>query len=158
MKKKRSAAAIGRQSRQKGRKAEADVARQLREAGFASARRSAQRRGAPDSPDVLVDELPHLAIEVKWDNAMTPWRMIAQAVEQMGPDQVPVGWMKKDSTLGPGHPTDRDWLVVMRPKDWLEMLALAEWAKAYGGARTRFARRAILARLAEELGVNVNPC
>jgi len=52
-------------SRRKGKRGELQAAAYRRRLGFASARRGAQHKGGADSPDVLVDELAGVHIEVK---------------------------------------------------------------------------------------------
>lgn len=52
-------------SKAKGKRGELQAAAYLRRLGFKSARRGAQHKGGPDSPDVVVDELPNLHFEVK---------------------------------------------------------------------------------------------
>ena len=57
-------------SRQKGKVGERAAAEFLRSIGFTSARRGAQHRGGPESPDVIVDELPSIHFEVKRGEAV----------------------------------------------------------------------------------------
>lgn len=127
--KKRSAAAIGRQNRQKARKAEQDVVDLLKAAGYTQARRWPANMPAPSGQrpsDLICEELPWLNAEVKHDNGMTPWRMMDQADTQGTPGQLAVGFMRKDSRAGPGQPSDRPLVVVMRPEAWLELVSWAE--------------------------------
>lgn len=132
-KKKRSAAAIGRQNRQKGRKAEQAVVDFLKEAGYLKARRWPSNMPAPVTgqkpPDLIVPELPWLAAEVKHAEDMTPWKLMNQAETQCTVGQFPVGFMRKDSRAGPGQPSDRPMMVVMKPVDWLALVKLADECK-----------------------------
>lgn len=75
-------------SRQKGKCGELDACKFLREIGF-TARRGQQFRGGSDSPDVIVDELPDVHLEVKRNEAMALGNKIwtdacAQAKDEAG--------------------------------------------------------------------------
>lgn len=150
-KKTRSAAAIGRQNRQKGRKAEQAVVDFLKEAGYLKARRWPSNMPAPVTgqkpPDLIVPELPWLAAEVKHAEDMTPWKLMDQAETQCTVGQFPVGFMRKDSRAGPGQPSDRPMVVVMKPVDWLGMMKLAELgrhAEAHAGGHAGGGKTATL--------------
>ena len=99
-------------SRRKGKRGELEVVHKLQEAGL-MARRGQQYRGAPDAPDVICDSYPDLHIEVKLRETHNAWEWMSQAVKDMGPNQTPVVWMRKNK---------KPWLVVLRADDYLELM------------------------------------
>lgn len=56
---------MGKSQREKGKRTELQIAAWFRALGFSSARRGRQHSGSPDSPDVVVPELPNIRVEVK---------------------------------------------------------------------------------------------
>ena len=98
---------------QKGKRVERELRDVLREAGYSSAERGQQRAGSPDSPDVRCKELPALHFECKGVQNLSIWPTMAKAVEDAGPDQMPVVAHKKNGTK---------FLVTMRIEDWLTLI------------------------------------
>ena len=79
---------------QKGKRVEREAAAYLRSLGF-DARRGQQHAGGPDSPDVVVADLPHVHHEVKGIASMDIGTValsnaLAQATRDAGPDKLPV--------------------------------------------------------------------
>lgn len=83
-------------SRAKGKRIELQACDFLRSLGF-TCRRGQQFAGGTDSPDVIVDELPDVHIEVKGDKSIrlggAPWlAALRQAVMDAGDKQPVVLW------------------------------------------------------------------
>lgn len=57
-------------ARRKGKTGELDCAKFLRLLGYESARRGQQKSGGVDSPDVIVDELSNVHLEVKRNESL----------------------------------------------------------------------------------------
>ena len=57
-------------SRSKGSRGELEASKFLQLIGYPSARRGQQRAGGPDSPDVMVDELPNVHLEIKRNESL----------------------------------------------------------------------------------------
>ena len=70
-------------SKRKGKRGEREAAARLRELGFPGARRGQQYSGSPDSPDV-VDAIPGVHLEIKYQERMSLWKAITQAWEDAG--------------------------------------------------------------------------
>lgn len=107
---------MGKRSRDKGKRGEREVVLLLRAEGFA-ARTGRQHRGGPDSPDVIVDDLPWLHPEAKLKKRLEVARDIYgaldQAAREKAPGQMPVGFVRKDRCR---------WLVVMEPEDFAKLI------------------------------------
>lgn len=97
--------------RNKGARGERELAEFLSQRGF-PAERSCQRRGSPDSPDVLCPGLP-LHFEVKRTEALRLHEALAQAVADAGGGKVPTVAHRR---------SHGEWLAVLRLSDLLELL------------------------------------
>lgn len=106
----RSAKAIGRRNKDKGKEGERQVAKLFREAGF-QARRGRQYAGSPDSPDV-VHSLFGIHVEAKWRQQLNLYEAISKALED-SPEEMPAIFHRKDG---------KGWLVTMRAEDWLDLM------------------------------------
>lgn len=98
-------------SRQKGARAE----RMLRDIFIAhgfSSRRGCQFSGSPDSPDVVVPDLPWLHVECKFVEDLDLYKAVEQAERDAGP-KFPVVFSKK---------SHKDWLVTMSVESFFELL------------------------------------
>jgi hypothetical protein len=107
-------------SRQKGARCERELRDLFHGQGYAKARRGQQFCGHPDAPDVIVPELPWLHLESKAVQNLNVWKAMGTAVEDAGPEKMPVMFHKKNGT---------DWLVTMRQEDWFKLLASYEALK-----------------------------
>lgn len=116
-------------SRDKGKRGEREVAKLFEVNGY-TARRGQQFRGGPDSPDVIVEELPWLHLEVKNRERHDFWGAMEQAEQEMSHIQVPAVFSTKN-----GKP----WLVTMRPPDFFSFLRRYVMGGA-GGAKTNFTK------------------
>lgn len=91
-------------SNQKGKRGEREAARVLRDLGF-NARRGRQYKGTPESPDVIIEELPGVHVEVKRKETFSPEKSLAKAEEDAG-DKWPVVLHRKNN---------KPWIAVVRP-------------------------------------------
>lgn len=96
-------------SRNKGKRGEAELAKVLRQYGYTGARRGQQYRGSPDSPDVTGIEGVH--IECKRVERLDLYAAMEQSKADAGAD-TPVVMHRKN-----GKP----WLVTMELPAWIEM-------------------------------------
>lgn len=111
----------GARPRRKGIRGELELAAWLRERGI-SARRGAQRRGGPDSPDV-VTSLP-FHVECKRMERLALWRALAQAQADAGERPAVVL-----------HRTNRHpWVAILAAEDLLFLLGLGPSAPALAEA------------------------
>lgn len=102
----------GARPRRKGIRGELELAGWLRARGI-EARRGAQRRGGPDSPDVVA-ALP-FHVECKRMERLALWRALAQAQSDAGSRPAVVF-----------HRTNRQpWIAILAAEDLLELLRLA---------------------------------
>lgn len=97
-------------SREKGRRGEAELAALLREYGFKDARRGQQYHGGPDSPDV-VGALPGIHIECKRTEKLNIIEAMAQADRDSG-DNIPVVMHRRNRT---------PWMVTMHFDDFMTL-------------------------------------
>jgi len=93
-------------SKNKGAAGERQFASWLREHWGIEARRGAQFKGTPDSPDVITP-LP-INFEVKRCERFELWRALDQADADAGPDQIPVVAHR---------PSRRPWIFIMYADD-----------------------------------------
>lgn len=100
-------------SKEKGKRAEREVAALLRAYGY-EARRGVQYHGGEDSPDVL--GLPGVHIEVKHVEKLNINEAMAQAFRDCG-ENMPVVFHRRNRT------------------PWLVTLHLDDFMKLYGGAK-----------------------
>jgi Holliday junction resolvase len=103
-------------SRQKGKNGELELAKFLREHGFAEARRGQQFHGGADSPDCV--GVPGHHIECKRVEALSLYAAYDQAVRDAGPGSVPLVAHRKNGT--PHHPLP--WLAILSLDDYLLMV------------------------------------
>ena len=106
----------GGRSRRKGKGGERELARLFCDEGF-RARRGAQHRGGPDSPDVLVDDLPRLHVECKRTERLRIYDAVDQAARDAGPDQVPVVAFRSNECRWLAILDLRDFLGIVRESD-----------------------------------------
>jgi len=102
-------------SRAKGCRGERMWRDELRDAGF-TARRGQQFSGGSDSPDVICESLPNYHFEVKFVQAGNPYVWMEQAIRDAGV-KTPVVAHKRNG---------KDWLVVMRASDAINLIKKAE--------------------------------
>ena len=95
-------------SRQKGAAAEREIAKILREHGYADARRGQQFHGGADSPDVLGIEGVH--IEVKRVEKLNLTDAYAQSKRDADPSEIPIVVHRKSR---------EPWMVTMSFEDFL---------------------------------------
>jgi len=95
-------------SRAKGKRAELQLAKILREHGF-DARRGQQFSGSPDSPDI-VHSIPGVHIECKHVERLNIHNAMEQAEADCGED-TPIVCHTKNR---------KGWLVTMKLEDWLK--------------------------------------
>ncbi len=99
-------------SRQKGARAEREVAKILTEKGF-EARRGQQFSGSPDSPDVICAALDGFHLEVKHVEKLNIHDAIAQAERDSRADQIPTVVHRKNKTK---------WLVTLSLDNFLTLV------------------------------------
>lgn len=97
----------------KGKRGERAWRDQLREAGYARARRGKQYSGNEDAPDVICPDLPLAHWEVKWVEALNLWAAMEQAKRDAGTKKKPFVAHKRNST---------EWLVTMPARVFFEIL------------------------------------
>lgn len=93
---------MGRRSRDKGKRGEREAAKLLSEILNVPVVRGQQRKGGPDSPDVI--GVTGLHIEVKRSERLTLYAALEQARNDAGHDQVPVVMHRRN-----GH----EWVMVV---------------------------------------------
>ena len=122
---------MGALSKRKGKRGEREVAALYREAGF-DARRGQQHRGGPGSPDVIVEDLPLLHVEVKRTERFNLYDAIEQAKRDAGDHQFPVVHHRR----GQKKPGERafPWVVVMAWEDFEPLLREAAGILMRGSA------------------------
>lgn len=91
-------------SKQKGKRGELEAVRLLRDLGF-DARRGQQFKGTPDSPDIIIEDLLQVHVEVKRTEQFSPEKALAQA-EKDAEDKWPVVLHRK---------SNKPWIAVVRP-------------------------------------------
>lgn len=102
----------GRRSRRKGKRGEREIVHAFEAAGY-TARRGLQSRDGRDAPDVIVDELPDVWVEVKtaqrpqWESAMR------QAIAACG-GRIPIVVTRKDRDKPYAHLELGDLLTLLR--------------------------------------------
>lgn len=102
-------------SRVKGAAGERELAAFLRERGF-EARRGQQFKGGADSPDVVCEALPGVHLECKRVERGQLYAWLGQAIQDAGPDKMPVVAHRRNR---------REWVAIMRLEDLLEMMLWA---------------------------------
>lgn len=108
---------MAKNSREKGRKGELELAHKLREHGY-STRRGQQYSGTETSADVV--GLPGIHIECKRVEALNIYTAVMQAVHDTGESgDLPAVFHRKNN---------QPWLVTMRLEEWLALYR--RWADA----------------------------
>lgn len=102
---------MGKASRDKGKRGERDVAKILREHGYADARRGVQYHGGGDSPDVV--GLPGIHIEVKRVESLRLYDALDQSEHDAAAGEIPVVFHRRDK---------KPWVAILRLDDFLELL------------------------------------
>jgi len=82
---------MGKASRDKGKRGEREAAAELGALLGVDARRGAQHRGGPDSPDVVLDGV-RLHVEAKRSERLSLYAALAQADEDAPSGSVPIVW------------------------------------------------------------------
>ena len=103
--------AMGRMSREKGKRGEREVARILRDYGF-DARRGEQYCGANGDADVV--GLPGIHIEVKRVERLELYTALSQAKHDARDDEQPIVVHRRN---------DCKWVVIQPLEDWLKLYA-----------------------------------
>ena len=100
---------MGKKSRDKGKNGERELAELLRAHGY-DARRGAQHKGGPDSPDVIGLYGAH--IEVKRTESLRLYDALAQAESDAQGAEFPVVFHRKNN---------RKWVAIMDAEDFIEI-------------------------------------
>lgn len=109
----------GSHSRSKGARGERAWRDVLRDAGWETAERGAQRQGGPDSPDVRGGP-PGVHFEVKLSKRQSrPWDWMAQCAHDAGERDMPIVAWRRDRF---------GWLCFVRAEDLMKLLR--EWEDA----------------------------
>ena len=103
--------AMGRMSREKGKRGEREVARILRDYGF-DARRGEQYCGANGDADVV--GLPGIHIEVKRVERLELYTALSQAKHDARDGEQPIVVHRRN---------DCEWVVIQPLEDWLKLYA-----------------------------------
>lgn len=98
-------------SRMKGKRAELEIARFLRDHGFTEAKRGQQYRGGADSPDVV--GLTGFHIEVKRVERLDLNAAMEQSIRDSAPDETPIVVHRRNNDY---------WKVTMRLDDFMEVI------------------------------------
>lgn len=106
----------GSTSRRKGKRGERELAAALTAEGF-DARRGAQHRGGPGSPDVLCPDLPSLHWEVKRCERLRLYDAVAQATDEAGEGQLPVVAHRRNR---------HQWVAILPLEALLEILRASD--------------------------------
>ena len=109
---------MGAKSKNKGKRGELDLVRFLRAAGF-DARRGRQFSGSPESPDVVVKDLPRLHWECKRAETFSVYPALQQAMDDAG-EAVPVVAHRRSR---------HEWVAVLRLEDFLNILRESEFCR-----------------------------
>lgn len=95
-------------SRRKGKVAELEAAKTLRDMFGWSARRRQQFSGHTGEDDLVVDQTPSLFWEVKWVQALNVPQALAKAVMQAG---------RKCAVVMHRRNRDKEWMLTLRLRD-----------------------------------------
>ena len=87
--------AMGRRSREKGKRGEREAAAELGALLGCTARRGVQYQGGPESPDVVLEGV-NIHVEAKRVEALNLYAAIEQAKQDAPPGAVPVVWHRKN--------------------------------------------------------------
>ena len=108
----------GSRSRRKGARGERELAAVLTAEGF-DARRGAQHRGGPDSPDVRCPSLPGIHFEAKRCERLNLYDAVPQARRDAG-DKLPVVAHRRNN---------HEWLVILPLTDLLAILRESDFVE-----------------------------
>lgn len=98
-------------SRNKGKRGELEMAKFLREHGYADAKRGVQYKGGAGSPDVC--GVPGLHIECKRVEALSLYPALAQACRDAGDaGSIPVVLHRRNGS---------EWVAILRADDFLDI-------------------------------------
>ncbi len=113
-------------SRSKGCRGEREWRDVLNAAGFLGAKRGQQHAGGVDSPDVICESMPGFHPEVKRTETLSVYEAMKQAIADAGA-KIPYVAHRRN---------EKEWLVIMRGQDWLNLVRDALAYKALvGGER-----------------------
>jgi len=102
---------MGRASRDKGKRGEREAAAELGALLGVAARRGAQHRGGPESPDVVLDGVA-IHVEAKRSERLSLYAALAQADEDAPQDSVPIVWHRANG---------RDSVVIVDTRDLVRL-------------------------------------
>lgn len=97
----------------KGKVGERELAKVLRDNGFAGSRRGQQHAGGGDSPDVVCPSIPGVHFECKRVESGNPYDWLAQASRDGGLEKIPVVAHRRNK---------RDWIAILPLTDLLSLL------------------------------------
>ena len=100
---------MGKSQRDKGKRGEREVAKILKDHGYADARRGQQYKGSAGSPDV--EGLPGFHIEVKRTEVLRLTDFFEQAIEESEYDEIPVVVWRRDHGK---------WFAILGFEDFIE--------------------------------------
>ena len=103
---------MGARSRNKGKRGELEACRAFTDAGW-PARRGVQRAGGPDSPDIVIDDLPGLHVEVKRAERFNLYDALAQSRRDAGDAKMPIVMHRRN---------DHPWVVVLSFEDFARLV------------------------------------
>lgn len=102
---------MGKLSINKGKSGEREIAKLIRDYGFA-ARRGQQFAGGNDSPDVITS-IPGTHIEVKRVEALQLYAAMEQASNDAAEGDMPVVLHRKNN---------KEWVAILKATDWLDLM------------------------------------
>ena len=102
---------MGRASRDKGKRGEREAAAELGALLGVDARRGAQHKGGPDSPDVVLDGV-RLHVEAKRSERLSLYAAMSQADVDAPQDAVPIVWHR---------PNGADSVVILWTSDLVRL-------------------------------------
>lgn len=105
-------------SREKGKRIERLLASMFTRAGW-PARRGQQFKGTPDSPDVIVEDLP-LTVECKGREVWSIYNWIVKVRHEAKPGTLPLLCCKKNHS---------EFLAIMTLDDFLDLTPFVDWEK-----------------------------
>jgi Holliday junction resolvase len=116
----------GARSCRKGKVGERELCRRLSSEGF-PARRGAQHRGGPDSPDVIVPSLPAIHWEAKRCERLRIYDALTQARREAGEGCIPIVAHRKNASPWLAVLTLADLLTILRESDFVAPGASTGW-------------------------------
>jgi len=103
---------MGKAEREKGKRGERELARELRQHGFTNAHRSQQYSGEGENSADIVDALPNVHIECKRVERLNISEAIAQAKRDAKSGNFPAVFHRR---------SNEKWLVTMPLDCWMEI-------------------------------------